>query len=70
MAFGAAVLLGWTLLGGIDALNAALRDFVQPRGHSVADEISKLVDLKNNGSITDEEFERMKAHVISQTAAN
>ncbi len=38
------------------------------RGHSVADEISKLVDLKNNGSITEAEFERMKAHVIGLTA--
>ena len=28
MAFGGAVLLGWTLLGGLDALNAALRDSV------------------------------------------
>lgn len=27
-AFGAAVLLGWTLLGGLDALNVALRDAV------------------------------------------
>jgi len=35
---------------------------------SMADEISKLVDLKNNGVITEEEFERMKAHVISQAA--
>ena len=26
MAFGAVVLLGWTLFGGLDALNAALRD--------------------------------------------
>ena len=35
MAFGAAVLLGWTLLGGLDALNAALRDAVAPRcGHA------------------------------------
>ena len=30
-AFGGAVLLGWTLLGGLDALNAALRDALQPR---------------------------------------
>jgi STE24 endopeptidase len=30
-AFGAAVLLGWTLLGGLDALNEAVRDAVQPR---------------------------------------
>jgi len=33
---------------------------------SMADEISKLVDLKNSGVITEEEFERMKAHAISQ----
>jgi hypothetical protein len=37
-------------------------------GPSMADEISKLVDLKNNGTITEAEFERMKAHVISQSA--
>ena len=37
-------------------------------GSSMAHEISKLVDLKNNGEITEAEFERMKAHVISQTA--
>ena len=30
MAFGSAVLLGWTLLGGLDALNTVLRDAVQP----------------------------------------
>jgi hypothetical protein len=35
---------------------------------STADEISKLVDLKNSGEITEAEFERLKAHVISQTA--
>ena len=29
-AVGTAVLLGWTLLGGLDALNAALRDALQP----------------------------------------
>ena len=33
MAFGAAVLLGWTLLGGLDALNAAVRAAtVEPLG--------------------------------------
>jgi NifU-like protein involved in Fe-S cluster formation len=39
-------------------------------GPSMADEISKLVDLKNNGVITEAEFERMKAHVISQASAS
>jgi hypothetical protein len=32
---------------------------------SVADEIAKLVELKNSGEITEEEFQRMKEHVIS-----
>jgi hypothetical protein len=46
------------------------RDYFQRvgGGHSVADEISKLVELKNNGTITEAEYEQMKAHVISQTA--
>jgi STE24 endopeptidase len=30
MAIGAVVLVGWTLLGGLDALNAALRDMLLP----------------------------------------
>ena len=30
LAFGTAVLLGWTLLGGLDALNSALRDALLP----------------------------------------
>jgi hypothetical protein len=33
---------------------------------SVADEIAKLVDLKNSGAITEQEFQEMKAHVISK----
>jgi len=35
---------------------------------SVADELSKLVDLKNSGAITEAEFERLKAHVIGRSA--
>jgi STE24 endopeptidase len=35
-AFGAAVLLGWTLLGGLDTLNAAVLDAVFPRFGSLA----------------------------------
>jgi Phospholipase_D-nuclease N-terminal/Short C-terminal domain len=35
---------------------------------SVADEISKLVDLKNSGAITEAEFERLKAHAIGKSA--
>ncbi len=41
-AFGAAVLLGWTLLGGLDALNAAVRDAVQPRFGDMAYQLALL----------------------------
>ncbi len=34
--FGTAVLLGWTLLGGLDALNSTLRELVQPRWGDMA----------------------------------
>ena len=47
------------------------QDFVgQFRGHSKADEIAKLVELKNSGHITEAEFEEMKAHVINQTPSD
>jgi STE24 endopeptidase len=36
MAFGAVTLLGWTLFGGLDLLNAALLDAVLPRWGSIA----------------------------------
>jgi STE24 endopeptidase len=42
-AFGAALLLGWTLLGGLDALNAALRDALQPRFGDLAYQLGLLV---------------------------
>ena len=42
MAFGAAVLLGWTLLGGLDALNGAVRDAVQPRFGDMAYQLALL----------------------------
>jgi STE24 endopeptidase len=41
-AFGSAVLLGWTLLGGLDALNTLLRDAVQPRFGAMAYQLALL----------------------------
>ncbi|MBK6863345.1 MAG: M48 family metallopeptidase [Ideonella sp.] len=41
-ALGAAVLLGWTLLGGLDGLNVALRDAVQPRWGDMAYQLALL----------------------------
>jgi phospholipase D-like protein/putative oligomerization/nucleic acid binding protein len=34
-------------------------------GRSTADEISKLVELKSKGEITEAEFEQLKAHAIA-----
>lgn len=42
MAAGATVLLGWTLLGGIDALNTALRDALQSRFGDLAYQLALL----------------------------
>ena len=41
-ALGTAVLLGWTLLGGLDALNAFVRDLVQPRFGNMAYQLALL----------------------------
>ncbi len=41
-AFGTAVVLGWTLLGGLDALNQALLESVQPRFGNMAYQLSLL----------------------------
>ncbi|HOL36847.1 MAG TPA: M48 family metallopeptidase [Rubrivivax sp.] len=41
-AYGAAVLLGWTLLGGLDALNAALREALLPHAGAMAYQLALL----------------------------
>ena len=41
-AFGSAVLLGWTLLGGLDALNLALRDALLPSWGSMGYQLALL----------------------------
>ncbi len=57
MAFGAAVLLGWTLLGGIDALNTALRAAIQPRFGSMAYELALLTCFALISGLLDLPFE-------------
>ena len=66
MAFGAAVLLGWTLLGGIDTLNAALRDAVQPRWGDMAYQIALLAAFSLIGGVLDLPFELYKTFRIEQ----
>ena len=66
MAFGAAVLLGWTLLGGIDTLNAALRDAVQPRWGDMAYQLALLVCFALIGGTLDLPFELYSTFRIEQ----
>jgi STE24 endopeptidase len=66
MAFGAAVLLGWTLLGGIDTLNAALRDAVQPRWGSMAYQLALLAGFALIGGALDLPFELYSTFRIEQ----
>ena len=66
MAFGAAVLLGWTLLGGIDALNVALRDAVQPRWGDMAYQLALFVCFALIGGVLDLPFELYSTFRIEQ----
>jgi STE24 endopeptidase len=66
MAFGAAVLLGWTLLGGIDTLNAALRDAVQPRWGDMAYQLALFGCFALIGGVLDLPFELYSTFRIEQ----
>ena len=66
MAFGTAVLLGWTLLGGLDALNAAVRDAVLPRWGAMAYQLVLLTAFVMIGSLLDIPFEAYSTFHIEQ----
>ena len=51
LAVGTAIVLGWTLLGGLDALNAALRDAVLPAWGPMGYQLSLLVAFTVIGSV-------------------
>ena len=65
-AFGTAVLLGWTLLGGIDTLNTLARDVVQPRFGNMAYQLALLAAFAVIGSVLDLPFELYKTFRIEQ----
>jgi STE24 endopeptidase len=65
-AFGAAVLLGWTLLGGLDTLNAAVRDVVQPRFGNMAYQLALLAAFSVISSLLDLPFELYNTFRIEQ----
>ncbi len=66
MAFSAAVLLGWTLLGGIDTLNAALRDAVQPRWGDMAYQLALFACFALISGVLDLPFELYSTFRIEQ----
>ena len=65
-AFGATVLLGWTLLGGLDTLNAAVRDAVQPAWGGMAYQLALLVAFSVIGGVLDLPFELWSTFRIEQ----
>jgi len=56
MAFGAVVLLGWTLLGGLDLLNTTLREAVLPRFGPMTYQIALLALFAVIGGLLDLPF--------------
>jgi STE24 endopeptidase len=65
-AFGAAMLLGWTLLGGLDALNVAVRDVLQPSGGDMAYQLGLLAAFALIGGLLDAPFELWSTFRIEQ----
>ncbi|KNZ33012.1 MAG: peptidase M48 [Methylibium sp. NZG] len=66
MAFGATVLVGWTLLGGLDLLNTAVRDAVQPAWGDMAYQLALLAAFAVLGSLLDLPFELYSTFRIEQ----
>ena len=66
MAFGAAVLLGWTLLGGLDALNIAVRDAVAPRWGGMAYQLALLAAVALIGAVVEMPLEAWSTFRVEQ----
>ncbi len=66
MAFGAAVLLGWTLLGGLDVLNVTLRDAVQPRFGDMAYQLALIAAFALIGGLLELPLELFSTFRIEQ----
>ena len=66
LALGSAVLLGWTLLGGLDVLNTVVRDAVQPRFGDMAYQLALLVAFVLVGGLLDAPLEIYNTFRIEQ----
>ncbi len=65
-AFSSAVLLGWTLLGGLDTLNLALRDALLPSWGATGYQLALLAAFVVIGSVVELPFEWYSAFRIEQ----
>ena len=65
-AFGSVLLLGWTLLGGLDALNVLVRDAVLAPGGSMAYQLALLAAFALIGGLLDMPFELYSTFRIEQ----
>ncbi|MDN3920150.1 M48 family metallopeptidase [Roseateles violae] len=66
LAFSTAVLLGWTLLGGLDALNGWVHDAVAPRFGGMAYQLALLTAFTLIGSLLDLPWELYNTFRIEQ----
>ena len=66
MAAGHGVLLAWTLLGGLDALNSLIRDTVQPRLGTMAYQLALLSAFALIGGAIDLPFELYSTFRLEQ----
>jgi STE24 endopeptidase len=65
-AVSAAVVLGWTLLGGLDALNAVVRDAIAPRFGGLAYQLALLIAFAIVSAVVDLPFEWWSTFRIEQ----
>ena len=66
MALSAAVLLGWTLLGGLDALNLWVRDAVQPRWGDLPYQLALLTAFTFIGGLIELPLELYATFVVEE----
>jgi STE24 endopeptidase len=66
LAFGTAVLLGWTLLGGLDTLNVALRDVLVPSWGTMAYQLALLAAVATIGSLLEMPLDAYSTFRIEQ----
>jgi len=66
MAFGGVVLLGWTLLGGLDALNVVLRDAIEPHWGAMAYQLALVAAFVLIGGVVELPFEWYSTFRIEQ----